>query len=88
MSYDHQAHILRPHEHEWCGGTEPPTIVTINEADGELAVDIFAHGSNLHVGEILQPVATKRFLTEPYDQFGPLEVSDYAIRALRTITQR
>lgn len=75
-------HILRSHvgvDGEWCGETMPPTMVK-QDAAGEVRVDIFGAGVDLHDGYIHQPDSDERFLTE--EPLTPDSVAKYALRAL------
>ena len=54
-------HVLREYLDEWCGGTEPPTIVTGYADDLEAAVDIFGSDTDIHDGFMHAPERTVRF---------------------------
>jgi len=54
-------HILRDYRDEWCGGTEPPTIVTGDAKELEATVDIYGSGTDIHDGFGHTPERTVRF---------------------------
>ncbi len=82
MSKDHQPHMLRAQLNEWCGGTEPPTIVTEDPQEGLLKIDIYHEGDNLHVGQILKPTALVEFAVPPNVRLSIPQIGDYAYRAI------
>lgn len=82
MKRTHRAHSLRIHRHEYCGGTEPPTLVTLNPREGEARVDIFAPNTSLHSGNIHDPVRTEQFLIPEGQELGLIEIGELAYSAL------
>ncbi len=88
MTSTHQAHILRPHLEEWCGGTEPPTIVTVNRDEAELDVWVYSSGSDIHGGEALTAERRVQFLIPPKLEIEPGVIGKYACRALEASDAR
>lgn len=82
MNRTHRAHSLRMHRHEYCGGTEPPTLVTIDPKAGEARVDIFAPKTSLHSGNIHDPLKTEQFLIPEGREPGLIEIGELAFSAL------
>ena len=81
----HQPHMLRAHLNEWCGGTEPPTIVTEDVQKGLLAVDIFEVGDNIHTGEILQPAHEVKIAVWPDKELSIPQIGNFACQAIAKV---
>lgn len=78
----HQPHALRPHLGEWCGGTEPPTIVAVKFGELESQVAIFEDDSAVHDGVLTTPVYTERYM---HLERPPVQIEDvrrYAANAI------
>lgn len=85
MTITHQAHILRPRLEEWCGGTEPPTIVTVHSKIGEVAVAVLEAGTNPHGGQVHVPVKIEQFLLPEAADVGPVQAQYYGDRAIQDL---
>lgn len=89
---DHQSHLMRPWHNEWCGGTEPPTMLTFNGETGEVAVAIYASATDLHDGYVHPSQHTEQALIDPSREdvkaLLPDRVAEYALRAAQVyVTQ-
>ena len=83
----HQPHILRPHMDEWCGGTEPPTIVSLDDSALETTVAIYENEADVHEGLITQPIDSVRYLHLSATKPNHDSVAKYAASALRHHTR-
>ena len=82
----HQPHVLRPHLNEWCGGTNPPTIVTVDTQKESAMVDIFEDEKFVHDGILGKPESSLEVL---HDRDRPIThdtISLYACNALASFT--
>lgn len=88
MSTDHQPHMLRAHMKEWCGGTEPPTMVVEYPANGMLEVEVYPVGADIHAGQLLRPTTRLEFLVPAGERLGVAQVGEYACRALQSLEHK
>lgn len=80
----HQPHALRPYLGEWCGGTEPPTIVEVKFGELESHVSIFGNEEAVHEGMLAEPLYTQRYM---HLERPPVQVDDVARYASNAIRQ-
>jgi len=78
---DHQPHMIRPEYDEWCGGTQPPTLVSKIPEDPELSVDVFKEGLDLHDGHIYRPTRRERYFSK-VESLDLDTVTKFALKAV------
>lgn len=67
---------------EWCGGTVPPTIVTVNIEQSEARVDVYDDERYVHEGVIGQPVYSSQLLHKPELPISPDLIRRYAANCI------
>lgn len=79
----HQPHVLRAHRGEWCGGTEPPTIVAVKFGELESEVAIFQNEAAVHDGIVATPEYTQRYMHLGSPPVSIDDIARYAGNAIR-----
>ena len=81
----HQPHVLREHLEEWCGGTIPPTIVTVDRNKELADVKVFDDERYVHQGVVGTPVDSVELLHAREKPIDHKIIRKYACNALASV---